>query len=399
MKGKILNTYLSKLFIALINFGVIVLLSRYLGTMGRGLAALLIVNLHFVQIASNLLSGSTLVYFGSRKTAGELLPAAYIWALICGLASALLFYLIGDNMRQFAIDIGLLSVFQSIVTAHLNILLSKKKVIANNMLLLLQSIVLIVILWFFLANFNPHISNFVDALYFAYGLLFLITTLFVFPKVKRKDWKLQIELLKTLFNYGTKNQLAHVFQFIGFRLCYYILEKNVGLGELGIFSNAIAIAESIWLVSRSVALVQYTEIAGNENDKENRKTSLRFGSMALIVSVALAGIVGVLPQELYVWLFGNEFSEVHLLMPYLLPGIALFSIFFVLSSYFSGSGKFGVNSIVSFVSMLVIAGLAFWLIPIYGVEGAAFAYSSGLILTAILIFVVFYKKKFSGSKA
>ena len=81
----------------------------------------------------------------------------------------------------------------------------------------------------------------------------------------------------------------------------------------------------------------------------------------------------------------------------LLPGVVVFSIFKVLNGYFSGIGKIKII-IYSFTPILFLnVILNFWLIPIYGINGAAISstisYSLGVFVLLIIYFT--HKKKLS----
>ena len=61
-----LSTFISRLATAVVNFGVIVLISRTLGPEGKGLSTLLLVTLVSVQMLCDFAGGAALVYLSSR---------------------------------------------------------------------------------------------------------------------------------------------------------------------------------------------------------------------------------------------------------------------------------------------------------------------------------------------
>ena len=74
---------------------------------------------------------------------------------------------------------------------------------------------------------------------------------------------------------------------------------------------------------------------------------------------------------------------------YMIPGVVIFSMSKVLANDFIGRGYPEVNTYIAFVTALTNFGLNIWLIPIYGVKGAAIATSSSYILDALIKSVYF----------
>ncbi len=73
--------------------------------------------------------------------------------------------------------------------------------------------------------------------------------------------------------------------------------------------------------------------------------------------------------------FGESFFES--LSPFvnLLPGYLLFSVNILLAAYFAGINRLRINFIGSTICFLLVLLLDLWLIPLYGMAGAAIASS------------------------
>ncbi len=67
-------------------------------------------------------------------------------------------------------------------------------------------------------------------------------------------------IVKSLFNYGWKTQLSAFIQFLNYRLSYYFLEYFKGIASVGVFSVGVAFSEAIWMVSRSLSVIIYSDV-------------------------------------------------------------------------------------------------------------------------------------------
>lgn len=79
-----------------------------------------------------------------------------------------------------------------------------------------------------------------------------------------------VSVVSQMFRYGLQNQVAHITQLLSFRLSYYVLGEYKGLAAVGVFGNGISIAESIWLIAKSMSLVQYSWVANSDDQKVSR---------------------------------------------------------------------------------------------------------------------------------
>jgi O-antigen/teichoic acid export membrane protein len=73
----------------------------------------------------------------------------------------------------------------------------------------------------------------------------------------------------------------------------------------------------------------------------------------------------------------------------MIPGVVIFSLGKVLANDFTGRGYPEINTYIAFVVALTNFGLNIWLIPTYGIKGAALATSTSYILDSTIKSIVF----------
>jgi O-antigen/teichoic acid export membrane protein len=195
-----------------------------------------------------------------------------------------------------------------------------------------------------------------------------------------------------MFALGFFNQLAHVLQLLSFRASYYILEQYHGTSEVGVYSNASSITESIWLIATSISLWQYATIANAQDQQYTIQITeklTRFGLLAALIGVVFFLL---LPADFYRYVFGPDFGEIQQLMWVLAPGVWVFTYALVVGHYFSGHGRYGVNAFASGVGLVFSMLASFALIPRYGAFGGAIAASISYTATSAVIVYCFLKE-------
>ena len=163
----------------------------------------------------------------------------------------------------------MLSLLLAIQNINSGVLISKQRINAANWVGFFQSLVIIlVLLLYFMVLDNRSIHAYLFALYAGYGSSLVLSFVLItgyFEKVSRESLSGITNAFKKLAVLGIYNQIAVFTQLLSFRLSYYILDGYFGKEEVGVYSNAVSIAESIWLIGRSIATVQHSRIVNSRD--------------------------------------------------------------------------------------------------------------------------------------
>lgn len=387
------GTFISKFLGAILNFLVIILLSQNLGPEGKGLATLLLTTIAIVIIFSNLIGGAPLIYLSPRKSTKQLLFTSYSWAIF---VSSITYFILltvdlGINKNWF-IPIALLSLIEGFSSANMAVLVGKEKIKQNNIVSILKSVILFGTIYYLLQiKSEKNIDSYIIALYIAYLSALILSSIFVskvFDKGPTDSFK---HIFKSLLKNGILNQSAYILSFLSFRISYYIINKYLGEGDLGIYSNAISIAESIWLISRSISLVQFSKIVNSNDLKTNQNLTINLFKITTLISIIALIPLLLLPDTFYSWLFGKGFEGVHEIILFISPGILAFNLYLIIGHYFSGTENFKILTITSCINFVLNIILTFIFVNYFGILGAAAASSITLIISTILI-MIYYNK-------
>jgi O-antigen/teichoic acid export membrane protein len=384
----ITNTVFTRLFFAIVNFIVVIGTARFLGAEIRGVLSLIGVGTSVLHVFNNLVGGTSLVYFGSRKNKRELLYVSYAWCILSSVVGTVLlavFKIIPEEHIWDVFFLGLLLCFGSI---NQQLLLADKKILGYNISSFLQALLLVLVflLMIFIQS-EKSIQSFLIALYVSYSVC-LLATILAGLDLPKSTGKINFsELFKELAKHGFVIQLASLLQLINYRFSFYLLEKHFGSKSLGIFSITIALSEALWILSRSMSTVQYSYISNTEEKNEHVRITIIFTKVVFLVTLLAVSASMIIPDSIYTLVLGRDFIGIKFLIFLMIPGILFHSITSILAHYFSGQANFRINTIASGIAAIVSIVSYSFFIPCLGIKGACIA--SNIVYFTSFIYSIF----------
>ena len=382
---------------ALLNFFIAIVISQALGDTGKGVQALLLATISFILIFSDIVCGESIVFLAPRHSFKKIWVASVVWAafvaVVMGLSIKVFYPALDVNMVS---HVALLSFVSSLSSINYRFLVGREEIRKANYNTMLQPVVMVIVLLLYYVILKKRdIYGYVVALYAAYISSFLLGVWMLrneYRHLFHSGDHAYSTVLKDLFKYGFLNQTGHFVQFFNLRLSYYLLTEFVDVGRVGVFSNAVSLAEAVWIISSSIALVQYARIANAENRSYAQKLTLDLGKICLLFSLLAVVALCLLPPSVYQFVFGPGFGEMAGIIRILSPGILFYCLFLILGHYYSGIGRYQMNTLASICGLVVTFVCGFTLIPRYDVVGAAITSAISYMVTALFLFVFFLKE-------
>ncbi len=389
MLKNILGTAGSRILNALMSFGIVIITTNYLGARGTGVIAMVMFAISLNQLFSSLLGGHSLIYFISRAHLPSLYFISCVWAFISSMLGTALLDLFHLIPEQNAWHVFFLSLILSLASSNTMILLGKERIAVFNVISVLQLAVLSAVLLFEVEVAGDHtVWAYILALYISFGLYFMLGFISVLKHLSFSVTNDIKGLLKTIFGYVFMVQIASILQLLNYRLSYYIIQNWFGKAAVGRYDVGVKLSEGMWLVSKSLAMVQFVRIANMSDLDYSRLLTLKFLKATIIVTLFILSALLLVPGNLYTFVFGREFAETRHVMFALAPGIMAVAMSMILSSFFSGNGRPKVNTVASAIGLVTLLVAGFSLIPAFGIVGAgvaaSLAYSTTLIYQLIL---------------
>lgn len=389
---KIIGTFSNKLLSTLLSFVLVVVSSQILGASGKGEISLFIANIVLVLHFGNLISGTSIVYLTPRIKPILLLIPAYLWCFVTSVGVSMFLYIMGYANSEWIIHLIILSFLYNLLSTNYMVILGQERIKIYNILTLL---VVILTLLFFVTAFylNPKLLpiDYIKGLYFAYGVVLLLSILAIHKEYTYFSFSEIKNVLHKMIKSGFTAQLSNIITFVNYRFSYYILNDLFDTAVVGVFSVGVAISEAMWLMSKSIALVQYTKIVNETNLNNAQKMTFKMAKLSFWVTLSFLFIVMMMPDIFYSFLFGKEFIDVKYVIYALSLGVISIATSTTFSHYFGGIGKFNVANISSTIGLFFTLTLTYFLSVKYGMIGAGISASISYFTSAVYLYYKFNK--------
>jgi len=372
-----LRTFGIRISAAIISLLIVVVAGQMLGAQILGQISLMIVSITIINLVGGFAGGSALVYLIPRNKDKALLPVSQLWAIVSGFATATILYLIDAFPAELVLHVFVLGIIGSLIQNYMSVLLANQRIKEHNLLTLLQSVLMVAVL--LLLTFGLKIDNilaYVFALYAAYIPVLVASALMVLRSNKAGQGSASTSL-KILFSYGSLVQLSSIFALLSYRLTYYYTEAWLGLAALGVLAVAAQISEAVWILPKSIALVQFSKIANLKRDSDSAQLTFFLGVVTTIFTLVALSVLVLIPDTIYTWIFGSDFVNINPVVQLFAPGIFAIALNIILSHYFSGSGRIAYNLIGSAIGLVTVAVVGWLLIQGGDISSAAMVSTVG----------------------
>ena len=394
LRRNIIETVFVRGGILILNFAVIWLVTRFWQAEGNGIRALFVADLGIISIFCNIFTGSSVAYYVKRVGQSRLATQAYLWVfMVSGILAFILSF--RSESSNFPLFLFFASVLLGLIAFQSSLFIGNQKIPYYNLITLLQPLLLLTFMLVIYYVFHDKFS------YYAYFYAQIISLLLIFIVAKiitrktlgKSSFELDKKTIKDAFSFGWQIELGNLFQFLTYRLSMYALPYFHDINSVGIFALGIAIAEAIWVFSRSISLVQYSKVLQTGDTIESRKETAKVSYISLLASAICVAIIAALPANIFAWIFnGEEFSYVKTIILLMSPGILAIAVSNVYGHFFSATGKVKIWLLKSAAGLPVTIVLSLLLIPKWGIAGACVANSFAYIASSMVLVVLFFRK-------
>ena len=386
MIKRILQHFAARVLTAGLSFVVVWLTARYLGAAGRGQISLFFTDVSGLALLAGLVGGSSLIYLVPRRNVWLLLLPAYGWGTLVSLGGAAVVGLLRPVGLAYVLHLGAVSLIQILLSINVLLLLGRQRERSYNVLTTTQAALLAVGLglafglWRWLSVEAYYYAN-----YLAYGLPWLISTglLLRLPDAGRSGWRRRRAAARELARHSRGAHLSNLLAFANYRFSYYAVVYLADTRALGVLSVGVALAEAIWLIPRSTSLIQYVALVNAPDKRRQTHAALRGSRLTLLATAAAVLVLAAVPAGWLAAIFGPEFGAAHGVILALAPGILINGAGMQASTYFAGTGQYGVNNRATLLGLATTVPLCLLLVPRLGIIGAALSmtasYAAGVL--------------------
>ena len=386
----IVQTFISRFLILILNFGLVIYSTNMWGSDGKGIISIVIANITIISFITNIFSGSSVTYFASKQKTEQIVLYGYLWSVLVGVLVPLALSLFQDSDYTFYL-VGL-SVLSAFLTTNINLFVGQRNIKMFNLYTILQQALHVIFLAILIYGFNYlSVTTYFVAQMWCLGVLFLVSSYQVLKKCQLSKIRFSGKIQKLIFSYGWKTQLSAFIQFLNYRLSFYFLEFYKGIASVGIFSIGVAFSEAIWTVSRSLSVILYSDVVNSNNENEiliKAKTSLK---ISFLITLGFIIFVVLLPSQVYTLIFGKDFSQTKKIILLLSPGILSIAVSNIIGFYFAGINKLRILNVKSIIGLIFTLIASVFVIPKWGIVGACIVTSISYCLSSSVLFWKFYQ--------
>ena len=378
-----------KLTRASINFLLFIFLARYLGPDEFGilnyLLALVFLFTSFSSLGINPVLTNILIKNKKNKS-NNIIINSYILRFIASLFGYFIFILFiiflhgKDIYLNYSIIIGLTIIIKSyeILFSYFESKSLSKYIVISQTISLLIIFVLVVVL----INFNINIKYFYYCLLIDSLIIFCLINLFYIKNVKKINFNFNFEIIRNIFCQSFPVLLSIISIVIYMRIDQIMINLLLSENDVGIYSVSVRIVEIFHFIPK-IIMVSYLPVL--LISKKYNKELIKINSSLFKISLVIIFFILISGKFITLILFGQMYLE-----SVLTTTILSFSLIFVFFGVINEHWYITKNlqkyyALNVFLGALTNVILNYFLIPIYGISGAAYS----TILTYLFIIFLF----------
>ncbi|MGM0587343.1 MAG: flippase [Bacteroidota bacterium] len=207
-------------------------------------------------------------------------------------------------------------------------------------------------------------------------------------------WDKLGSLLRSIWGYGGKAHASNVITFFNYRIDMLLINFFMAAAPTGIYAVAVQIGERLWLFAQAASSVLFPRISAlQDTGEESHQLTALISRATGWITLLAAILLGILIVPIIQILFGVAYIDAALVLILLLPGIVAGSFSKILANDFAGRGKPEYNLVIVIIMLIMNIGCNIWLIPIWGINGAAVA-TTITYLGQFLATTIWYRKRY-----
>ena len=158
---------------------------------------------------------------------------------------------------------------------------------------------------------------------------------------------------------------------------------------LCVFSIAVSVTEAVWIISRSMSTIHYSDLVHSDDKIKNRSGTVRYARQSLLISAVILAVAALIPVNVYQFIFGNEFSDVKKYMLCLSPGVIAIAVSNLYGHYFAGTGRLNILRNKSFAGLPATVLLLPILIKKFQLTGVCITLNISYIISSAYLWYKF----------
>ena len=385
------------LFFATLLTGIVI--ARKLGPEMMGIWTILLLIPGYAEAFGRLQFDVSAVYFIGKKQASvsEITLLLHVVALIASITVLTVFFIGFDwfysqlfknvdlDVKVFAYAILSIFPLRLIYINYSYLLIAQQDVLAYNSMVITQALVTSFISVCLILVFDMGIMG-AMAGSVAGLIISIMYGAFKVQRIGRLKLKLNIKLLFDMAKYSVHHYISGLTGYFQNSATSLISAVYISPSQVAFYAVGKSICEvATRMVPVAVNTVLFPKVSREKNALDSIYLVARLFRITLLILLTSSCLLAIGIKPVVFILYGSEYYP--LIAPFLImiSGVVLVQSATVFSSYFSGSGRPDLLAKISFFPLMLQIVLALFLVPEYGVNGAALSF----FLSSLLLFILY----------
>lgn len=217
-------------------------------------------------------------------------------------------------------------------------------------------------------------------------LLAIAAIAFLSRSQKTGTWTPQSRLARELARDGAPIQLGLLGMFVGSEGGAFVLNANLDVATVGIYSVALSVSRLVLQVSIALRTALQPRLVADEQDSAAVTARVTRHGVMWMVAVACALAIG---SPLAPVVFTREFAAVGPALVLLLPGMVAYGVWQLLAGHLLRIGRRGFLAATAWLFGITSIVLQALLAQTFGLAGAAAGLSIAYVLATIVVLIAF----------
>ena len=205
-----------------------------------------------------------------------------------------------------------------------------------------------------------------------HSITLVVVSFIIVKKVGPRLGEIKFDFIWRILKYGVGDYFSSILLFLNNRSIFIIINILVNSAAVGIYSLALVLAEKLYMVGDAIGSSLFIRISRSNKISEIEYSALIF-RVTMIILLPIALLAGILSDVMVYVLFGEEFQDAAYILRILLIAFVLQAGWRIIWLSLAGYGKIWWVALTNLFMSVVNISIAVSLLPIYGVEGAAYA--------------------------
>ncbi len=399
-RSRLLNGFLWRLCLYVSSFLLNVTIANTLGADGSGWFYLLINNLSFIILVLGFGIDAAITYYASLKevSSSYLVSVSFAWSIVVTIGMFMVYIISGAFNQDILTELtpyAILFIGSSMLS---NCLAGVLYANDDNATPGIVFSVINMVLLLFLPG-HPLSGTFTSGQ--AYAKLFLlVSTLpgilfatFLFARRFRFSFDASRHFFANeILPFAFKAFLYSLFYALLLRCDYWLVNYFCSNADLGNYLQATKLNQVILLIPSLASFTLFPLVVNQIKEEKEIDTKLvKLASIYFYTGLLICIGISVIGYWLLPFLYGRSFSKMYEVFLLLAPGVLALAAAYPFTTFFTGKNLLPVNIKALILSIVVIIGLDFLLIPRFGIYGAAIAATASYVVYFFLLATSFRK--------